>query len=168
MADLKAMFEALGFSDARTLLQSGNVVFGAGKKSGAALESFLEGETRKRLNLTCDYLVRTAAEWKALVAGNPFADEAQNDPGRLILMPLKTTPGRSELAALQAAIQGREVVKATGQALYIVYPDGVGRSKLTVSLIEKKLNTRGTCRNWNTTLKLLSMTQAEPSKSSTR
>ena len=75
-------------------------------------------------------------------------------------MPLKSVPGKREVAALQATIEGREVLKAKGQDLYIVYPDGIGRSKLTVSLIEKKLNTRGTCRNWNTTLKLLAMAQA--------
>jgi uncharacterized protein (DUF1697 family) len=35
-----------------------------------------------------------------------------------------------------------------------VYPDGIGRSNLTGALIEKKLGTRGTARNWNTVLKL--------------
>jgi uncharacterized protein (DUF1697 family) len=161
MADLKAMFEALDFADVRTLLQTGNVVFTGGRKTGAALESFLEAETRKRLNLGCDYLVRTSAEWIDLVAGNPFPDEARRDPSHLLVMPLKTAPGQREVAALQAAIEGREVVKAKGQVLYIVYPDGIGRSKLTVSLIEKKLGTRGTCRNWNTTLKLLAMAQGK-------
>jgi uncharacterized protein (DUF1697 family) len=37
---------------------------------------------------------------------------------------------------------------------YIVYPDGIGRSRLTNQLIEKMLGTRGTGRNWNTVLKL--------------
>jgi uncharacterized protein (DUF1697 family) len=160
MADLRAMFEALDFANVRTLLQTGNVVFEGGRRTGAALESFLEAETTKRLNLGCDYLVRTSAQWIDLVAGNPFPNEARRDPSHLLVMPLKSVPGKREVAALQATIEGREVLKAKGQDLYIVYPDGIGRSKLTVSLIEKKLNTRGTCRNWNTTLKLLAMAQA--------
>ena len=45
---------------------------------------------------------------------------------------------------------------------------GIGRSKLTVSLIEKQLNSRGTCRNWNTTLRLLALTEGQSAKSSTR
>jgi uncharacterized protein (DUF1697 family) len=160
MADLRAMFEALDFANVRTLLQTGNVVFEGGRRTGAALESFLEAETTKRLNLGCDYLVRTSAQWIDLVAGNPFPNEARRDPSHLLVMPLKSVPGKREVAALQATIEGREVLKAKGQDLYIVYPDGIGRSKLTVSVIEKKLNTRGTCRNWNTTLKLLAMAQA--------
>jgi uncharacterized protein (DUF1697 family) len=161
MADLRAMFEALDFANVRTLLQTGNVAFEGGRRTGAALESFLEAETTKRLNLECDYLVRTSAQWIDLVAGNPFPNEARRDPSHLLVMPLKSVPGKREVAALQATIEGREVLKAKGQDLYIVYPDGIGRSKLTVSVIEKKLNTRGTCRNWNTTLKLLAMAQAK-------
>jgi uncharacterized protein (DUF1697 family) len=46
---------------------------------------------------------------------------------------------------------------AKGRQLYIVYPAGIGTSKLTGALIEKKLNNRGTARNWNTILKLAAM-----------
>ena len=45
-------------------------------------------------------------------------------------------------------------MRANGRELYIVYPDGIGRSKLTNQLIERMLGTRGTARNWNTVLKL--------------
>jgi uncharacterized protein (DUF1697 family) len=55
---------------------------------------------------------------------------------------------------LRGAIAGREIVHTEGPHAYIVYPDGIGRSRLTNTLIEKKLGTRGTGRNWNTVLKL--------------
>jgi uncharacterized protein (DUF1697 family) len=55
---------------------------------------------------------------------------------------------------LQTAITGSEIVRVEGRQAYIVYPDGIGRSRLTTALIEKKLRTRGTGRNWNTVLKL--------------
>jgi uncharacterized protein (DUF1697 family) len=67
---------------------------------------------------------------------------------------LKEAPSREDVIALQTAIKGREVVRAEGRHAYIVYPDGVGRSRLTNALIERKLGTRGTGRNWNTVLKL--------------
>ena len=50
------------------------------------------------------------------------------------------------MTALQKAIVGREVVRAKGRCAYIVYPDGIGRSKLTTAIIEKKLGTRGTAQ----------------------
>ena len=153
MADLKEMLADLGLVGARTLLQSGNVVFDSAK-TGAALESLLEKETGRRLKLEADYLVRTAAQWKAIIAGNPFPREAKDDPAHLVVMPLKMAPTKTQMAALDAAIKGRERVCAKGRELYMVYPDGIGRSKLTITVIEKTLATRGTARNWNTVLKL--------------
>jgi len=154
MAALTAMFDELGFAGARTLLQSGNVVFDAGAKKGASLESLLETETEKRLGLRADYVVRTPKEWSAAIAKNPFPREAKSDPAHLVLMPLKSAPSAAQMSALEAAIRGRERAKAVGRELYLVYPDGIGPSKLTIAVIEKALATRGTARNWNTVLKL--------------
>ena len=67
---------------------------------------------------------------------------------------LKDAPDAADVKALQAAVKDREVIRADGRQAYIVYPDGIGRSRLTSALIEKKLGTRGTGRNWNTVVKL--------------
>jgi len=61
------------------------------------------------------------------------------------------------VTALKAAIRGPELVRAQGKQLYLIYPAGIGRSKLTAALIEKHLGTRGTGRNWNTVLKLAAL-----------
>ena len=63
------------------------------------------------------------------------------------------------VADLQKAIRDREQVRGEGREVYIAYPDGVGRSRLTMPMIEKKLGTRGTGRNWNTVTKLAAMTE---------
>jgi uncharacterized protein (DUF1697 family) len=70
-------------------------------------------------------------------------------------------PGGAAVKALQAAVVGREVVRATGRQVYIVYPDGQGRSRLTNAAIEKRLGTRGTARNWNTVLRLAELVGAD-------
>jgi uncharacterized protein (DUF1697 family) len=160
MSDLRALFAELGFADARTLLQSGNVVFRGGSRPGPALERLLEGASGRRIGVETEYFVRTAAEWERIVSGNPFPDEARRDPGRLLVMPLKAAPQGAGVEALQAAIVGAEVVHAVDRQLYIVYPDGVGRSRLTTALIERHLGTRGTARNWNTVLKLAALVGA--------
>ncbi len=69
-------------------------------------------------------------------------------------MTFKSAPKAEDVAALQAAIAGRETVTAAGKQLYLVYPDGIGTSKLTNAVIERKLGLTGTARNWNTVLKL--------------
>lgn len=160
MADLRDLLSQLGFHDPRSLLQSGNLVFRSDTRSAAALERTLEAEAAKRLGFETDFFVRSAAEWKTIVAGNPFPEEAQRDPQHLLVMCLKDAPAAGDVKALRDAIRGREVVRTDGRTAYIVYPDGVGRSRLTTALLEKKLGTRGTGRNWNTVLKLAAATQA--------
>jgi len=154
MADLRDLLRQLGFRDPRSLLQTGNLVFGGQTRTTAALERLLEAEAEKRLALQTDFFVRTAEEWKAVVAQNPFREEAKRDPSHLVVFFLKAAPAVKTVETLQAAIKGRETVRARGRQAYIVYPDGIGRSRLTSALIEKRLVTRSTGRNWNTVLKL--------------
>jgi len=155
MSDLLALLKRLDFDDARTLLQSGNLVFRTAGKNATQLERLLESEVLERLGLETKLFVRSEEEWKAVVAANPFTNEAKRDPARLVVVFLERAPEAENVKALQAAIKGRETLRAGGRHLYIVYPDGMGTSKLTNAVIEKKLAMRGTARNWNTVLKLL-------------
>ena len=157
MPELCQLFADLGFDGARSWLNSGNVVFDSGRRAGELLERLLEAETEKRFRLRVDCLVRTGRELQKIVQDNPFVNEAKDDPSHLLVMFLKKAPRESEVKSLRAAIIGPEVVDAVGRQAYVIYPDGIGRSKLTSNLIEKTLGTRGTGRNWNTALKLLSM-----------
>ena len=158
MADLRDLVTELG-KDAQTLLQSGNVVFRSDARPDQ-LEQRLERAARKELGLETDFFVRTAAEWRGLIAANPFRNEAKADPSHLLAIVLKGEPTARQVRALQQAITGREIVAAKGRCAYIVYPDGIGRSKVTSALIEKALGTRGTARNWNTVLKLGALADA--------
>lgn len=156
MADLRALAAETGLAEPRTLLQSGNLVF-AGKGPAEALERTLEQALAQRLGLDTEVFVRSAADWAGLIARNPFPDEAESDPSHLVLLPLKQAPDTAAVAALQAGIAGREQLRADGRHAYVSFPDGIGRSKLTMAAIEKKLGTSGTGRNWNTVLKLAAL-----------
>jgi uncharacterized protein (DUF1697 family) len=156
MADLRKMLADLGFEAPQSLLQSGNLVFRA-EAAGAALEALLEQESEARLGLTTDYLVRTAAEWERIVSANPFAAMARDDPSHLVVMPLKSAPDGAAMKGLRAWVRGREAIAAVGRELYLSYPDSIGASKLTGAVIERRLGTRGTARNWNTVTKLAAL-----------
>ena len=154
MARLRAFVAELGFAEIRTVLQSGNLVFRSDRQSGRELETLLERAAADHLRLSTDFLVRSAAQWTRIVDANPFRDDAVRDPSHLLLMVLKSAPTADSVAALRAAITGPETFRAEGAELYIRYSAGIGRSKLTTRLIETRLRTRGTGRNWNTVLKL--------------
>lgn len=150
MAELKSLFEDLGFPGARTLLQSGNVVFGA-EGADAELEARLEAAFASTIGFAADVLVRSAAEWACAIEANPFAEEAARDPSHTLLMCLKAAP----TGALDWP--GPERIAVNGRDAYLFYPEGIGRSKLTTAVIEKALGVRGSGRNWNTVLKLSSL-----------
>ncbi len=157
MSELRDLLTQLGFESARSLLQSGNLVFRGDSRTDADLERLLEAEADKRLGLHADFLIRSAKEWREVVARNPFRKEAERDPSHLVVMFLKSAAKAKDVKAVQAAIAGSEIIRADRRHLYIVYPDGIGRSRLTNALLEKKLGIRGTARNWNTVLKLAAM-----------
>ena len=141
MADLKEMCVDLGLDNPRTLLQSGNLVLES-SQTPAKLEALLERETKKQLGVTTEYMVRTASQWKAIVKANPFPKEAKSDPAHLTLVVCKKAVGKPKVTGAN-----REQFRVKGREIYVVYPDGIGRSKL-------KIDVRGTARNWNTVLKL--------------
>ena len=154
MPELCKLLTRIGLHDVKSLLQSGNVVFGTDEAAGSALEAKLEAAVAKSLGVKTIFYVRSAREWSAIVANNPYPDAARDDPSHLVVMTFKSAPARNDVAALQAAIAGRETVTAIGKQAYFIYPDGIGTSKLTNALIERKLGLSGTARNWNTVLKL--------------
>lgn len=154
MRDLVSLSAALDLETPSSLLQSGNLLFRSGRRDPALLERMLEAATAERLDVQTDFFVRSAAEWRALIVGNPFAAEAKVAPGHLVALCLKGEPGRTGASALQKAIVGRETAHVSGRHVYLVYPDGIGSSRLTTAVIEKAIGMRATGRNWNTVLKI--------------
>jgi uncharacterized protein (DUF1697 family) len=118
------------------------------------LEALLERETKKRLKVDTQYLVRDVADLKRIIECNPFTREAKNDPAHLVVVFLKRAPDAENLSALQSSIKGREAVRAGERHIYVTYPDGQGRSKLTNAVIERTFGCAGTARNWNTVVKV--------------
>lgn len=153
MAALRAFLAELECGTPETVLQSGNAVFSS-RLTPAALETRFEVEGRHRLGIDTAVVVRSAEEWRAIVAGNPYEREARTDPSHLLLVCLKERATPAAAAALRDAIRGRETFHLGDRHAYIVYPDGIGRSKLTMTVFEKAIGTVGTARNWNTVMKI--------------
>lgn len=162
MSDLRALFLGLGFFGARTILQTGNVVFDAPPGDDKALENRLEAECAKRLGLRPDFLIRTAADLGAIISRNPFLDFASSNPASMVVAFAKAAPDPDAIAALKAATEGQpERLEVDGREIYIIYPDGQGRSKLNLSKVERKHpGVRATARNWNTVLRIAALAGA--------
>lgn len=150
MAELRAALGEVGFDAVKTLLASGNVVLRGGTRTGAALEAFLEQETAKLTGFNADYMVRTAKQWAALVAANPFPQHAKADPSHYQLHVFKTKPDAAAVNAFLAAHEGPEDVKFVGREAYVYYGPAIAASKFSL----RPIKVSNTGRNWNTVLKL--------------
>lgn len=155
------MFIELGFDDAVTLLQSGNVVFSGKGKSREDLEKLLQVETEAKIGVNCDYFVRTIEEWYEIIAANPFPKEAEADPSHLLVSLQKGEVDLEGLRAFQAAITGPEIFKPGKECTYGIFPDGIGNSTVDRVPGYRKLSANGTSRNWNTVLKLAALARKE-------
>lgn len=165
MADLRAALTKAGFFNVQTLLQSGNVVLDAAASSPAKLESQLEAEVEKRLGVKTEFHVRSPVEWAAVITANPFDAEAKRDPSHLLVTFFKAPLDTAQVKAARAAITGPERLHADGRHLYMVFPEGMGRSKAAV-VVGKTLGATGTARNWNTVQKLAALAPVRRAASS--
>lgn len=152
MADLRALLDSLECSGVQTLLQSGNAVFDSHTRTTSAVEKELETALAARLGLETEVFARTPTQWTAIVNGNPFAEMAKRDPSHLVVLVTRGKPKRAALAQLRAP--GPEEIEVGEGCLYITYPAGIGRSKLTANPGWRTLGVLGTARNWNTVQKI--------------
>jgi uncharacterized protein (DUF1697 family) len=154
MSDLRATADRLELAGARTIVQTGNLVFAADGRTPAALETALEKGLADDLGMKNAVMVREAAEWASLMADNPFSEAVERRPARLVLMLTKAPIGTARAAALAEAHAGPEPVATGDRHLYIDYLEGIGTSKLSGAKIERRLRMLGTARNWNTVQKI--------------
>src|SRR5262249_7910129 len=157
---LRAFYESVGLRDVRTLVQSGNVIFKTQARDLATLTRRIEEGFEKSFGFHSDIIVRTTSDLRDVVARNPFATRRGIEPSKLVVMFLARHPGPSDRDKLLGIKAEPEEFRAEGREVYIYYPHGMARPKVSASLIEKMLRTPGTVRNWNTVTRLLEIVES--------
>lgn len=151
MADLRATAEGLGYTEVRTLLNSGNLVFGA--ETAPDHGERLEAAFATQLGLKSRITVLTAGELARLIADNPFVQEAAENPSRLLVSVFRTPDGSARLAPLTAQDWSPEQLILTPRAAYSWHPDGISSGQLAEA-IDGAGKDAVTARNWATLQKL--------------
>jgi uncharacterized protein (DUF1697 family) len=162
MSDLCALCTKIGYGDVQSYIQSGNLVFSTSAKPLIA-EIELEQAIMRRFHFQISVIVRTAAEWRAYVRGNPFPEASRLAPNAVMLALAKTSPKPDAMPALRARSTGGERIIQVGDALWIHFAGGMGRSKLSPALLDRLVGSPVTMRNWRTVLKLSELTSVESS-----
>ena len=152
MADLKALYEDLGFENVKTYIQSGNVVFNFKKTNKVDLENLIFEKVKAHYSFEVANLILEAEEIENALESNPYPKIEK--PYFTFLSEL---PQQENIDELNKHQFDNEFYELKGKVIYSHYPNGAGRSKMTLNFFEKKLKVRGTARNLNTTRKLLDL-----------
>ena len=158
MDQLRTLCEALGGSKVQTYVQSGNVVLQTSERDPVKLGAKIEGAIENKHGFRPDVVVRTAAEMREVIARNPFAKRKGIEPNKLIVTFLATEPTFESRTAVLALKPDPEEIRMNGREIYVYFPNGMGRSRLT-PLLSRALKNRGTARNWLTVCALLEMAE---------
>jgi uncharacterized protein (DUF1697 family) len=152
MADLRVLVEGLGYTDVRSVLNSGNVLFRAPGTTAQEVAGAIEEALVLKLGVAARVFVLDHHDLNAVVAGNPLLGVA-TDYARLFVFLLGAAAQRDKLAALGSQDWGSEQLALGERAVYVWCPEGVLDSAAANSL-GKLLGDGCTSRNWNTVLKL--------------
>ena len=150
MKDLAAIFEAAGCVDVRTYIQSGNVVYRAGAALARRVPTLVEAAIADRFGFDAPVVTRTSADMSAIVRGNPYAEEAEANPKSVHVGFLRDWPPARAVAELDPDRSPPDSFLVRGREIYVYFPNGMGKSKLTNPWFDSRLGTVSTMRNWRT------------------
>jgi uncharacterized protein (DUF1697 family) len=166
MTELSALYVRLGFKDAETFIQSGNVVFSnpenlpvpeiAGKIETAILNKF-------KYNIPV--MIRTPIELRKIISLNPFIDEENYNSERFAVIFLHEEPTEDQIAKVKYVNYPPDRFKIAGREIFIYCPNGFGKSKIYTGFFENKMKVSGTGRNLNTISTLLKIAERKETES---
>jgi uncharacterized protein (DUF1697 family) len=159
MEALRALYESLGLKDPQTYVQSGNVVFRTKKQDLAALSKRISNAIERSFGFRTPVIVRTTSELRNAIAKNPFERRSGIDPSRLLVTFLAEEPVTAARDLVLNIKTEPEELHIHGREVYMYFPNGMARPKVSWVAIEKKLKASGTGRNWNSVTKLLEIAE---------
>ncbi|MCC6405666.1 MAG: DUF1697 domain-containing protein [Planctomycetes bacterium] len=162
MADLRELVQELGGTDVRTLLNSGNVVFGLAGKAAAGFGPRLERALVDEVGVASRVTMLSEAELARVVAANPLADP-KREPSKLLVAFFAAAPQRATLAPLLARDWKPDALADGPNALYLWCARGVLDSAVSVA-VNRAFGDAFTARNWATVLKLQALAAEGGSK----
>lgn len=156
MEPLRAALAAAGLTGVRTHIQSGNVVFDAPSTPDVDPAATVAEVITATFGFDVEVVARTRAELAAIIANNPLSGD-EDDPAKLHVVFLDAVPDPERAAQLDPDRSPPDRAVLIGREVYVHYPEGSGRSKLTADYLERTLHRTATARNLRTVEALLEL-----------
>ena len=165
MTDLSGLYKKIGFKDAETYIQSGNVVFSnPGNLSEAELIAKIEEAILKEFKYNIPVINRTPEELREIISMNPFTREENFNTEKLAVIFLNKKPSEEQIEKVKGINYPPDKFMITRKEIYIYCPNGFGKSKIYTGFFENKMKATGTGRNWNTINALLRIAEEKGKK----
>lgn len=155
MADLKDLYQCLGFEAVSTYIQSGNVIFQSSNSDKNHLKISIEKAIEEKYNFHVPVMIRSEQELREIADACPYEEAGIEENGTKILLTfLASSPSTENQETLKKYVKSPEKMTIRGSEVYLYCPNGYGKSKLSNTFLENKLGMSATTRNWKSVKKL--------------
>jgi uncharacterized protein (DUF1697 family) len=158
MAELKKLYETIGFQDVKTYIQSGNIVFKTtGNQLSKDVSVTIESAILEQFGFHVPVITRSPEELLGIINGNPFRNADNTVFDKIYITFLEDIPLQELTVNINPLgfLPDRFVI--TGREIYISCTSGYGTTKLSNTFFENKLKMKATTRNWKTIRALVEM-----------
>jgi uncharacterized protein (DUF1697 family) len=163
MAPLRNALTAAGLTRVRTLQQSGNIVAESAHDSAEQFASLVREVLQSEFALDdVPVIVRSPGDLNQVIAGNPFAIEAEQRANLIRVIFLAEAPAPTAVARLLAVGALTETCRVAGRHVYVDYVHGYHNTHRTAPYFTRMLGVDGTERNWRTVLALAALCAGNP------
>ncbi|WP_298477513.1 DUF1697 domain-containing protein [uncultured Maribacter sp.] len=157
MADLRLLLEKEDFTNVKTYIQSGNIIFSSQEEDSTKLEHQLSTLIKENYDFEVPVLVKNAEQIKDILDKNPYKNKEDLASNKIYFVVLKEAPKIENSSILSSISFQNEQLVITPTCVYLRCALGAGKAKCTNNFIEKKLKVSATTRNYKTMLKLQEM-----------
>ena len=159
MDALRKSFESMGFSNVKTYLQSGNIIFSYDDIEEKNLEEQISKEIKKEFGFDVPVIVLSIERLKHIIDHNPFVKDPIKDKLFLHITFLSSKPIEFSKDKIVEKKDKEEEIAFSDYAIYLYCPNGYGNTKLSNNFLERNLNVVATTRNFKTTNELLKIAE---------
>jgi uncharacterized protein (DUF1697 family) len=159
MKALQEMYVKLGFTNVRTYIQSGNVVFESEPKQADKLVAIISEGIRNNFGFDVPVIVITNQLLKDIIANNIYMHDRGEDLSKLHVTFLAAEPLKDLVETINQEKYLPDEFCILPKAVLLFCPNGYGNTKLSNAFFEKKLKVQATTRNWKTIMELAKMTE---------
>jgi len=154
MAELREVLLKSGFKNVQTYIQSGNVILQSSETNTLSIEEIIKIEILNFFGFEVSVLVITRPNLERIFNDSPFSEEKKKTS---YFMMLHDIPEATLIKEASEKVYEGEEYKIINNCIYFYCAKGLGNAKFNANFFERKLNTFATSRNYNTMVKLLSL-----------